>query len=251
MARRPRLKGISGVHHVICTGANHIDIFIDKEDKKFFKERFLKYAKELSIIIYAFIIMDNHFHAEIGNASENMPLLMKKLCNSYAYYYNHKYNHTGPVFNGRYKSRPIERFEDFLIVCRYINQNCQKAGICNTNEYTWSSFSMYSKNQLISADPLIDYFTTLENFINFLTEENEDICMEYNSSHDITETSDELYDYFIKQLFSLENCISISRNPPSERNRKIKILLSMNLKPSQISRITGVPKGYIYQQNKI
>lgn len=247
MARQPRKKSESGAYHVICTGSNHTDIFLDEEDKTFFKKQFFKYAKELGILIFAFIIMDNHFHAEIGKASENISLLMKKVCNSYAYYYNHKYTHTGPVFNGRFKSRPIESFEDLLTVCRYINQNAQKAGICQTLSYPWSSFNLYKNLHSNISKIFLDYFGSYKTFISFLSEKNNDICMEYKNTQNNSVSSDETYSIFIKTLFHLNNSISISNESKQSKDEKIYILRHMNISPSVISRLTGIPIGYIYK----
>ena len=46
----------------------------------------------------------------------------------------------GHIYQGRYKSFPIERDEHFLTVCRYVERNPLRAGLCaRAEQWRWSS----------------------------------------------------------------------------------------------------------------
>lgn len=47
---------------------------------------------------------------------------------------------TGPVYQGRFKSFPIQEDEHFLAVCRYAERNAMRANLCTRAEHwKWSS----------------------------------------------------------------------------------------------------------------
>lgn len=252
MSRKSRIKSNSGDYHIIITGINHMDIFLEEEDKLFFQNKFIKYAKELKIKIFSFVIMDNHFHAEIGNATDEMSRLVQKLCTSYAMYYNRKYNRHGPLFNGRFKSEPINDMNYFYQVCRYINQNPEKAGISRAEKYKWSSFRFYRKKRcFLNTDFFIEQFGSVGNFIKFLKTDNEDYCMEYYNKETSIVSNDNLYSDFIRQLLNIKNPGAISNKNSFNMNSDLKLLLKCGLSISRISRLTGISIGKIAKLNKI
>lgn len=69
-----------------------------------------------------------------------MSLLVQKIANSYVYYFNRKYDRSGHLFQGRFKSEPVLDDEYFKTVYRYILQNNEKAGLGKFDKYRWNSF---------------------------------------------------------------------------------------------------------------
>lgn len=75
----------------------------------------------------------------------------------YAYYYCKTYRWSGQVFQGRYKSLPVED-DRYLLECgRYIERNPLKAGLAKEpTDYPYSSHTFYAqglKNHLITPSP--------------------------------------------------------------------------------------------------
>ncbi|MDP1743330.1 MAG: transposase [Candidatus Amesbacteria bacterium] len=94
--------------------------------------------------IISYVIMPNHFHfllqqLEDGGISKYLSLFT----NSYTRYFNTANNRVGPVFQGAFKSVPIESEEQLLHLTRYIHLNPYVASIVSKNDlplYPWSSF---------------------------------------------------------------------------------------------------------------
>jgi len=99
--------------------------------------------------------MPNHIHVVIQpEKKEDLSKMLKLLAGRYTAYINKTYHRTGTLWEGRFKSSPIEE-EKYLLGCiRYIEMNPVKAKIVsNPEEYPWSS---YRKRALGSYDPIVD-----------------------------------------------------------------------------------------------
>jgi putative transposase len=127
MPRVQRKKSNVGIYHVMMRGINRQSIFEDDEDNKKFIEILSKYRNISRYDIYAFCLMGNHVHILIRENEEDLGQIMRRICGSYVYWFNCKYERIGPLFQDRYKSEPIEDDVYLLTVLRYIYQNPVKA----------------------------------------------------------------------------------------------------------------------------
>ena len=139
MPRSARKHSESGYYHVILRGVNRLEIFHDDEDRTRFLDTLLRFAREDSIGIVSYCLMDNHVHLLL-NAGDNLSVFIKQIAASYVYYFNRKYDRVGHLFQERYRSEAVDTDEYLLTAARYILQNPQKAGICNARDYLWSSW---------------------------------------------------------------------------------------------------------------
>lgn len=75
--------------------------------------------------IHFFCLMPNHYHLMLSPVAENgISLFMKKLNGGYAKYFNEKYApRTGALWQGKYKSVPVETDRHFLYLPYYIHFN--------------------------------------------------------------------------------------------------------------------------------
>jgi hypothetical protein len=56
---------------------------------------------------------------------------------------------TGPLYQGRFKSFPVQQDEHLLTVCRYVERNPLRAGLVSrAEEWRWSSLSYRAQNRL-------------------------------------------------------------------------------------------------------
>jgi putative transposase len=70
--------------------------------------------------------------------------VMRRICGSYVYWYNQKYQRIGNLFQDRFKSEVVENDRYFLTVLRHIHQNPLKAGLVkNIEDYQWGNISKY------------------------------------------------------------------------------------------------------------
>lgn len=246
MSRKPRKYGDTGIYHVILRGNNKQNLFYDDNDRFFFINRLIKYVDKSGIDLYAYCLMGNHVHLLIGKGNYVMSDFIKRLSCSYVYYFNHKYERTGHLFQGRYKSEPVETVDYFKTVYRYILKNPEKAGLCIWSSYRWSSINCsYVTNESINKCFLYEVFGDKTNVINFLNQHNNDICMDYDSSELKNYYDDELIILFIKQLFDNKNFVDIFICDSDKLKEKLRILKIIGISINQLSRITGIEKEII------
>lgn len=74
--------------------------------------------------------MPNHYHLLVRQDGEQQAgLLPRYVFNSYSKAYNKRYEHSGTLFEGNYKVKPILQSKHLLHLCRYIHGNPVKAGL--------------------------------------------------------------------------------------------------------------------------
>lgn len=80
--------------------------------------------RKLLVDIHVFCLMPNHYHLLVSSRVENgISRFMKKLNMGYARYFNEKYERTGALFEGRFKSVPIKNESHFTHIPYYIHLN--------------------------------------------------------------------------------------------------------------------------------
>lgn len=153
MPRKPRTPSPTGIYHVMLRGINRSDIFIDEID-------FLKMEKILRSIakpvdkngnpkkpvckIYSYCLMTNHMHLLIAEIDEPISNIIKRLGVAYVNYFNKRRKRSGPLFEGRFRSEPVEDSEYFVTLLHYIHYNPVKAGMtAKPGWYKWSSIHEY------------------------------------------------------------------------------------------------------------
>ncbi len=131
MPRRPRID-FAGFHHIINRGVDRGDVFREKKDKEQFLKIVCKACKIYKINVHDYCLMDNHYHMLIELTSENLSLFMRQVNSNYAIYFNKKYNRSGHLWQGRFKSYYILDEQYLFTLYRYIEQNPIKAKIVQT-----------------------------------------------------------------------------------------------------------------------
>lgn len=154
MPRRPRLSLPNVPLHLIQRGNNRQVCFVADEDFRFYLDWLGDYAGRTGCLIHAYVLMTNHVHllvsAERGDAPGEM---MKALGQRYVQYFNRTYRRSGTLWEGRYRSCPVQA-ETYLLACqRYIELNPVRAAmVAHPGDYRWSS---YRANAQGEADALI------------------------------------------------------------------------------------------------
>ena len=141
MATKKRERSGSGFYHVFHRGICQFDIFEDDTDREFYLERLVKYCRELEVEVHAWCLMDNHTHLLIKADLEALSAMMRMLGSAYAKFFNWRHLRTGPLFEGRFTSVPVETDRQYVTVMRYIHRNPihhDQAALCGS--YRWSSY---------------------------------------------------------------------------------------------------------------
>jgi len=143
MPRGPRVVLTDYPHHVRQQGHNRKTVFAKPADYRFYLDTLAEWKSKLGCRIYAYCLMTNHVHLIVdpGAVRENLALLMKRLAGRYTRHVNRARGRSGTVWNGRYKSSPIDT-DDYLLACaRYIELNPVRASmVVAARDYPWSSY---------------------------------------------------------------------------------------------------------------
>lgn len=167
---------------------------------------------------------------------------MKRVEGSYAYYYNHKYDRTGTLFQARYKSESVDDDAYFAVVLRYIIQNPLKAGISAVEEYPWCSFRELIQTERITASAFIkSYFGGKAEALQYLLTPNEDVCMEYPAPPVSEAAAKEI----ICHAFGISSGTEPQQYEREQHDEAIRLLKSKGPSVRQIERLTGVNRGII------
>lgn len=130
-ARKDTLTWQQGmIYHIYNRGAHKITIFKEETNYLFVLSKIKKYCGENQLSLIAYCLMPNHYHFLVrqdGQASAgNLP---QSVFNSYTKAYNKKYEHSGTLFEGRFRARAIQTSSHLLHLCRYIHGNPVKDGL--------------------------------------------------------------------------------------------------------------------------
>lgn len=143
MPRQGRVVLPDWPHHVIQRGHNKQVVFRSDEDYAYYLQTLGEWKATLGCRVYAYCLMTNHVHLLInpGPKAANLALLMKRVAGRQTRYRNARDGRTGTLWEGRYKSSPIET-EAYLLACgRYVELNPVRARMVKRPErYRWSSY---------------------------------------------------------------------------------------------------------------
>jgi len=127
--RDPTLKS-EQLYHVYNRGFLRMDLFNTLRDCKKFENKTAYYSKKYSVEIIHYTLMGNHFHfLAKQNKEGGLSKFMQKLLQSFAMYFNIKYQRRGPVFDSRFKAKPVTELEYLRTIESYIANNPVKARI--------------------------------------------------------------------------------------------------------------------------
>lgn len=107
------------------------------------KKKIKSKAKPYQLLAYC--LMPNHFHL-LFNQLEVVPTLsdlMKKICVTYAMYFQYRYRHSGALFQGKFRSSQYFPDESLLYVSKYIHLNPLGLEGSDPSNYLWSSLNDY------------------------------------------------------------------------------------------------------------
>ena len=142
MPRRSRIILPHCPHHVIQRGHNRQNVFAGEAEFLYYLENVREWKEELGCKVYSYCLMSNHVHLVIdpGDDPENLGLLMKRVAGRQTRLVNKVRKRSGSLWEGRYKSSPIQANEYLLACCRYVELNPLRAGMVeDPARYLWSS----------------------------------------------------------------------------------------------------------------
>jgi putative transposase len=148
MPRVIRYQYPGAVYHLMARGDGGKVVFENDEDRKGFLFRLGKVCECHGWRVHAWVLMDNHFHLLVETPEANLATGMKLLLGSFSQGWNRRRLRRGHVFQGRYKSIPVDASDSdpyyFRIAADYIHLNPARAGLAGGShgrlvDYAWSS----------------------------------------------------------------------------------------------------------------
>src|SRR3970282_2542736 len=140
MARPLRIEYPGAYYHIMNRGLSRRDIFLEDKGREQFLDLLSDITRLWKIEIYAYCLMDNHYHLLLQTSKGGLARAMRHLDGIYTQRFNRSQHRDGPLFRGRYKAILIDAEEYFLSVVRYIHQNPLGAGlVSHIDRYRWSS----------------------------------------------------------------------------------------------------------------
>jgi len=152
MARRNHNFAVDEHYHCYNRGVDKRTIFLDQKDYGYFLRSLSAYntsevlgkmrlqenkpAKEQPVTVLCYCLLPNHFHMVLRNNCENgISKYMQRVGISYTMYFNKKYNRSGSLFQGTYKTKFIETDRDLKQVIGYVRFNQLVHGIDDSKLY--------------------------------------------------------------------------------------------------------------------
>jgi hypothetical protein len=129
MARRSRENFPEQWHHVYGRGVAGRTVFEDGIDRAAFFEVLQKQVMLGRIVVFAYVLMTNHYHLLLKSPTGELDLAMRDMLRDYVLFFNPRHGRDGPLFKSRYGSKPVGTMDGQRRVLGYIDRNPVSAGM--------------------------------------------------------------------------------------------------------------------------
>ena len=248
MPRKARPESRTGYYHIIFRGVNRLSIFLDDEDRRIMLEAMGRFAPEAGVGIAAYCLMSNHVHLLLRVPEEGAAaMFVKKIASSYVFHFNHKYGRIGHLFQERFKSEAVDDERYLLTVFRYILRNPEKAGICPTQDFPWSSFrELAGEAGICQMQPLLDAAGGRAALVKFVLLPNDDKCLEADEGRRL---SDEEALAVVREVAGSRLGL-LPNLPIRDRNSLLLQMSRRGVSVPQLVRLTGVSRNVAFHAVK-
>jgi putative transposase len=155
MPRPPRADEAGGLYHALNRGNSRAAIFRKDADFEAFENILSEGLERFQINLFAYQLMPNHWHLVLRSLKDGeMSRFLRWVSGTHTMRY-HAHYHTsgeGHVYQGRYRSFPIQEDEHFLTVCRYVERNALRAELVRKAQ-GWRWGSLWRWLQKTEPDP--------------------------------------------------------------------------------------------------
>jgi len=147
-------------------------LFKDDLDRKFFLDLIKNQSKKLRIRIFAYCLMDNHYHLVLENTSGRMSDFFKQINGQYGSHFRRKYKGRGYLYQDRFKSMLIQDDSYLKIAIGYALNNPVRAKLVRSFlDFNWSSANLYFKegeSEMVDHGFVENLFDSKNNLITFI-----------------------------------------------------------------------------------
>ena len=143
MPRPPRADEAGGLYHALNRGNARAPIFRKDADFEAFERILAEGLERYDVQLFAFQLLSNHWHLVLRPTHDGeMSRFMRWVTATHTMRYHAHYHSSGEghVYQGRFKSFPVQDDEHFFTVCRYVERNALRAELVERAEdWRWGS----------------------------------------------------------------------------------------------------------------
>lgn len=150
---RTARASVGGIwYHALNRGNRGDEVFHKPADYENFVEAMVDARERLPVDVLGYCLMANHFHLIIRpNGDDDLGRWMQSVLTAHARRYNRDYATTGHVWQGRFKSFPVQDDEHLATLLRYVEHNPRRAKLVKRAEkWKWCSLPGW-----VNRDPFL------------------------------------------------------------------------------------------------
>ena len=161
---RPKRSDVAGfIYHALNRGNARSDIFLKDGDYEAFERILAEGLERYDVELLAYCLLPNHWHLVLcPNQDGQMGQFLRWVTATHTMRYHAHYHSSGEghVYQGRFKSFPVQDDDHFFVVCRYVERNALRAGLVGRAEdWRWGSLWRWVQKKepepkLLSAWPI-------------------------------------------------------------------------------------------------
>ncbi|MEZ4770310.1 MAG: transposase [Caldilineales bacterium] len=160
-------------YHVYNRGVNGQPIFFNHGNWGYFLQLLGKYFTAELIDIVAYCLMPNHYHLLVHLKTDDLSkAIMQPFSVAYSKAINKQQARSGPLFQGPFQARWVDRDDYLLHLSRYIHLNPVQARLVQRpDEWLYSSFRDYVglRNGTLPKPAIVTgQFATVQEYIQFV-----------------------------------------------------------------------------------
>jgi len=145
MGRAWRIEYEGALYHVLSRGNERREIFFGDEDRRLFIAALGDMADRFEIDLYAYVLMNNHYHLLFRTRRANLSRAMQWFGVTYTNRFNARNGRIGHLFQGRFKNMLVESDDYLMRLSFYIHRNPLRAGlVTRLADHRWSSYPAYA-----------------------------------------------------------------------------------------------------------
>ena len=147
MGRPKRADEAGGIYHALNRGNARATIFHKPEDYDAFERILAEGLERYPCEILSYQLMPNHWHfvlRPIEDGGMSNFLRWVSLTHTMRLHSHYHTSGEGHIYQGRFKSFPVQDDDHFLVVCRYVERNALRADLVKKAEdWKWGSLSRW------------------------------------------------------------------------------------------------------------
>jgi len=146
--------------------------------------------EERLVDFVSYCLNPNHFHFILAQLKDGgISEFMKRLGGGYTNYFNEKFDRTGSLFQGTFKSKLIDVNEYLLHISAYVNLNNKvhqwDAGLEKFTKSSWDEYTAEGSGGFCDKDIILGQFKTKGEYKKFALSSLEDIIRRKNQEREL------------------------------------------------------------------